>query len=178
MFNKKQHIHFVGIGGIGMSGIAEVLINLGHRVSGSDLKESERTRSLAALKAEINYEHRPENVAGADVVVVSSAVSEDNPEVQAARREFIPVIPRAEMLAELMRLKYAVAVAGSHGKTTTTSLIGTILGPSLRQPLWTRHWLLEASWPALAPARGWVAAIFWWPRQTRATGLFSSFRQP
>ncbi|MBW2087316.1 MAG: UDP-N-acetylmuramate--L-alanine ligase, partial [Deltaproteobacteria bacterium] len=134
MFNKKQHIHFVGIGGIGMSGIAEVLINLGHRVSGSDLKESERTRSLAALKAEINYEHRPENVAGADVVVVSSAVSEDNPEVQAARREFIPVIPRAEMLAELMRLKYAVAVAGSHGKTTTTSLIGTIFEAAALDP--------------------------------------------
>lgn len=134
MFKKKQHIHFVGIGGIGMSGIAEVLINLGHRVSGSDLKESERTRSLAALKAEINYEHRPENVAGADVVVVSSAVSEDNPEVQAARREFIPVIPRAEMLAELMRLKYAVAVAGSHGKTTTTSLIGTIFEAAALDP--------------------------------------------
>ncbi|MBW2139596.1 MAG: UDP-N-acetylmuramate--L-alanine ligase [Deltaproteobacteria bacterium] len=134
MFKKKQHIHFVGIGGIGMSGIAEVLINLGHKVSGSDLRESETTRNLIALKALISYEHRSENVAGADVVVVSSAVSQSNPEVEAARREFIPVIPRAEMLAELMRLKYAVAVAGSHGKTTTTSLVGTIFGAAELDP--------------------------------------------
>ena len=134
MFKKKQHIHFVGIGGIGMSGIAEVLINLGHKVTGSDLKESDITRNLVALKAEISYEHRPENVVGADVVVVSSAVGRDNPEVQAARRNFIPVIPRAEMLAELMRLKYAVAVAGSHGKTTTTSLVGTIFGAAGLDP--------------------------------------------
>jgi len=134
MFRKKQHIHFVGIGGIGMSGIAEVLINLGHKVTGSDLRESETTRNLTALNAKISYEHRPENVAGADVVVVSSAVSQENPEVQAARSKFIPVIPRAEMLAELMRLKYAVAVAGSHGKTTTTSLVGTIFGAAGLDP--------------------------------------------
>lgn len=117
-----------------MSGIAEVLINLGHRVSGSDLKESAITRRLSELGAVISLGHRPENMTGADVVVYSSAVSPDNIEVEAARREFIPVIPRAEMLAELMRLKYSVAVAGSHGKTTTTSLVGTILGEAGLDP--------------------------------------------
>ena len=128
MFRQKQKIHFVGIGGIGMSGIAEVLLNLGHKVSGSDLRESDTTRRLIGLGAEINFGHRAENVARADVVVISSAVKADNVEVEAARRDFIPVIPRAEMLAELMRLKYSVAVAGSHGKTTTTSIVGTVLG--------------------------------------------------
>jgi len=117
-----------------MSGIAEVLINLGHRVSGSDLKESAITRRLSELGAVISLGHRPENMTGADVVVYSSAVNPDNIEVEAARREFIPVIPRAEMLAELMRLKYSVAVAGSHGKTTTTSLVGTILGEADLDP--------------------------------------------
>ncbi|MEW5723755.1 MAG: UDP-N-acetylmuramate--L-alanine ligase [Thermodesulfobacteriota bacterium] len=134
MFRKPRHIHFVGIGGIGMSGIAEVLLNLGHRVTGSDLRESDTTRRLAALGAGVAVGHRAENAAGADVVVVSSAVAPDNPEVEAARREFIPVIPRAEMLAELMRLKYSVAVAGSHGKTTTTSLVGTIMGEAGLDP--------------------------------------------
>ena len=128
MFRKQSHIHFVGIGGIGMSGIAEVLLNLGHKVTGSDLKNSETTRRLASLGATIFIGHRAENAAEADVVVISSAVPDENPEVQAARLDFTPVIPRAEMLAELMRLKYSVAVAGSHGKTTTTSLVGTILG--------------------------------------------------
>jgi UDP-N-acetylmuramate--alanine ligase len=127
MFREKQHIHFVGIGGIGMCGLAEVLLNLGHKISGSDLKASEITHRLEVLGAEITLGHSGLNVRGADVVVVSSAVSDDNPEVAAARRDFIPVIPRAEMLAELMRLKYAVVVAGSHGKTTTTSLVGTVL---------------------------------------------------
>ncbi|MEW6266475.1 MAG: UDP-N-acetylmuramate--L-alanine ligase [Thermodesulfobacteriota bacterium] len=127
MFNKKRHIHFVGIGGIGMSGIAEVLINLGHIVSGSDLRESEATRRLTSLGAAVNLGHRPENIIGAEVVVISSAVAGDNVEIEAARRDFIPVIPRAEMLAELMRLKYSVCVAGAHGKTTTTSLVGSVL---------------------------------------------------
>ncbi len=127
MYRKRRHIHFVGIGGIGMSGIAEVLLNLGHRVSGSDLKASDLTRRLASLGAEVTIGHSGLNVRDAEVVVISSAVSEENPEVMAARREFIPVIPRAEMLAELMRLKSSVAVAGSHGKTTTTSLVGTML---------------------------------------------------
>jgi UDP-N-acetylmuramate--alanine ligase len=129
MYRKKiQHIHFVGIGGIGMSGIAEVLLNLGYRVSGSDLEDSEITLRLSDLGAVICHGHRRENVKDADVVVVSSAIRQDNPEIEAARERLIPVIPRAEMLAELMRMKYGVAVAGTHGKTTTTSLIATILG--------------------------------------------------
>ena len=127
MYQRHQHIHFVGIGGIGMSGIAELLINLGHRVSGSDLKESDTTRRLAGLGAVVRLGHRAEQVAGADVVVVSSAVDQENPEVAAARERLIPVIPRAEMLAELMRLKYGVAVAGAHGKTTTTSMLAQLL---------------------------------------------------
>jgi len=127
MFRKKRHIHFVGIGGIGMCGLAEVLLNLGHQVSGSDLKSSDIIRRLSEMGAEVTIGHSGLNVRGAEVVVVSSAVPGDNPEVVAARRDLIPVIPRAEMLAELMRLKYAVTVAGSHGKTTTTSLVGTVL---------------------------------------------------
>ena len=127
-------VHFVGIGGIGMSGIAEVLLNLGYRVSGSDLKESEVTRRLAGLGAVISYGHRAENLVSADVVVISSAVKRDNPEVTAAKVKKIPVIPRAEMLAELMRLKYAVAVAGSHGKTTTTSMVATVLAAAGLDP--------------------------------------------
>lgn len=127
MYKKFQHVHFVGIGGVGMSGIAEVLLNLGYEVSGSDLKESETTRRLESLGARIFIGHAGENVDEAHVVVVSSAVHEDNPEVIAARARQVPVIPRAEMLAELMRLKYGVAVAGAHGKTTTTSMVATVL---------------------------------------------------
>jgi UDP-N-acetylmuramate--alanine ligase len=126
--NKKVKIHFVGVGGIGMSGIAELLLNLGYGVSGSDLKESDITRRLAGLGGSISFGHRAENVAAdVDVVVTSSAVKRSNPEVVAARDRAIPVIPRAEMLAELMRLKEGVAIAGSHGKTTTTSLIATVV---------------------------------------------------
>ncbi|XXF76454.1 UDP-N-acetylmuramate--L-alanine ligase [Myxococcaceae bacterium GXIMD 01537] len=121
------HVHFVGIGGIGMSGIAEVLLNLGYKVSGSDLKASDITRRLEKLGATLFEGHKAGNLVHADVVVISSAVRKDNPEVVAARQRKIPVIPRAEMLAELMRLKYAVAVAGSHGKTTTTSMVATVL---------------------------------------------------
>ncbi len=127
MYQKHRHIHFVGIGGIGMSGIAELLVNLGHRVSGSDLRASEATRRLAAMGATVHEGHRGEQVAGADVVVISSAVKADNPEVIAAREALIPVIPRAEMLAELMRLKYGLAVAGAHGKTSTTSMLAHLL---------------------------------------------------
>src|SRR5712675_2053997 len=127
MFFKLQHLHFVGIGGIGMSGIAEVLLNLGYEISGSDLKLSATTERLAKLGARITEGHTPANVAGATAVVVSSAVDANNPEVQEARRLKIPVIPRGELLAELMRLKYGIAVAGSHGKTTTTSIVATIL---------------------------------------------------
>jgi UDP-N-acetylmuramate--alanine ligase len=127
MFKKIRHIHFVGIGGIGMSGIAEVLLNLGYRVSGSDLKATEISERLETLGARISYVHRPENVEGADVVVTSTAVVRNNPEVAAAAQHAIPVIRRAEMLAELARLKYTVAVAGSHGKTTTTSMLAVVL---------------------------------------------------
>jgi UDP-N-acetylmuramate--alanine ligase len=126
-FGKTKHIHFVGIGGIGMSGIAELLINLGYQVSGSDLKETRVTKRLQALGARIFQDHRGEHVEGSDVVVYSSAVRPDNPEILEATERFIPVIPRAEMLAELMRLKYGVAIAGAHGKTTTTSMVGSIL---------------------------------------------------
>jgi UDP-N-acetylmuramate--alanine ligase len=131
---RVKRIHFVGIGGIGMSGIAEVLLNLGYAVSGSDLKESETTRRLAQLGGTICVGHRAEHLREVDVVVVSSAVRRDNPEVQAALARGIPVIPRAEMLAELMRLKYGVAVAGSHGKTTTTSLMATVLDQAQLDP--------------------------------------------
>jgi UDP-N-acetylmuramate--alanine ligase len=127
MFRKIQKLHFVGIGGIGMSGIAELLLNLGYKVSGSDLKSSSVTDRLKALGGEIQIGHRAENVEGTNVVVISSAVRADNVEVVQAKKLQIPVIPRAEMLAELMRLKYGVAIAGSHGKTTTTSMIATVL---------------------------------------------------
>src|SRR6185312_4651773 len=128
MFHKPDtRIHFVGIGGIGMSGIAEVLLTLGYGVSGTDLKESDTTRRLVELGATIKYGHDAAHLDDADVVVISSAVKPTNPEVVAARARGIPVIPRAEMLAELMRMKYGVAVAGSHGKTTTTSLVATVL---------------------------------------------------
>lgn len=131
---KIRNIHFVGIGGIGMSGIAEVLLNLGYRISGSDVKETEVTRRLQALGCEISYGHRRENVKEADVVVVSSAIRPNNPELQVAEERLIPVIPRAEMLAELMRMKVGIAIAGTHGKTTTTSLIATVLGAAGLDP--------------------------------------------
>jgi UDP-N-acetylmuramate--alanine ligase len=127
MFRRIQHVHFVGIGGSGMSGIAEVLLNLGYTVSGSDLKRSATTEHLANLGARVAEGHAAQHVVGAHVVVVSTAVAPDNPEVTQARHAGIPVIPRAEMLAELMRLKYGVAVAGSHGKTTTTSMTALVL---------------------------------------------------
>lgn len=134
MFKKYKHIHFVGIGGIGMSGIAEVLLNLGYRVSGSDVKRGDTTRRLKRLGARVYYGHKRDHVADAHVVVVSSAVNESNPEVREARKRGIAVVPRAEMLAELMRLKYGVAVAGTHGKTSTTSLIGHIFGRAKLDP--------------------------------------------
>jgi UDP-N-acetylmuramate--alanine ligase len=127
MFAKIQRIHFVGIGGIGMSGIAEVLLNLGYKISGSDLKSSAVTQRLADLGAQTFAGHLAENVVGAEVVVTSSAISTDNPEVAEARKLHIPVIQRAEMLAELMRLKYGIAIAGMHGKTTTTSMVAAVL---------------------------------------------------
>lgn len=127
MYLKKYHIHFVGIGGIGMSGIAELLLNLGYKVSGSDIRSSDITRRLKRLGGIIFEGHSAGQVGGADVVVTSSAIGADNPEVVAARKASIPLIPRAEMLAELMRLKYSIAVAGAHGKTSTTSIIASVL---------------------------------------------------
>jgi UDP-N-acetylmuramate--alanine ligase len=127
MYLKKYHIHFVGIGGIGMSGIAELLLNLGYKVSGSDIKPSDITARLKSLGGTIYEGHAENQISGADVVVISSAISADNPEVIAAEQASVPVIPRAEMLAELMRLKYSVAVAGAHGKTSTTSLVASVL---------------------------------------------------
>jgi UDP-N-acetylmuramate--alanine ligase len=127
MFAKLQRVHFVGIGGIGMSGIAEVLLNLGYKISGSDLKSSAVTQRLASLGAQTVEGHAAENVHGADVIVISSAIASDNPEVMEARRLHLPVIQRAEMLAELMRLKYGIAIAGMHGKTTTTSMVAAVL---------------------------------------------------
>jgi UDP-N-acetylmuramate--alanine ligase len=126
-FGKAKQIYCVGIGGIGMSGIAELLLNLGYRVSGSDLKETPATRRLAEIGGMIHIGHRKENIEGADVVVYSSAVSPDNPELREAREKSIPVIPRAEMLAELMRLKHGISIAGAHGKTTTTTMVASIL---------------------------------------------------
>ena len=127
MYGNIEKIHFVGIGGIGMSGIAEVLLNLGYKVSGSDLRQSDTTERLASIGGEIYIGHARQNLTSVDVVVTSTAVQEDNPEVLEARERMIPVIPRAEMLAELMRMKYGIAIAGTHGKTTTTSMVATVL---------------------------------------------------
>lgn len=127
MFKRIKHVHFVGIGGIGMSGIAEVLLNLGYKVTGSDVRETAITRRLEQCGATVSLRHLANNVVGAHVVVISSAVRPDNPEIEEAQRLKIPVISRAEMLAELERLKYSISVAGTHGKTTTTSMIAIIL---------------------------------------------------
>jgi UDP-N-acetylmuramate--alanine ligase len=134
MFFKPQHVHFVGIGGIGMSAIAEVLLTLGYQVSGSDAKLSPITERLTKLGATVQVGHRAENVAGAKAVVVTSALDPANPEVAEARRLQIPVIPRGELLAELMRLKFGIAIAGSHGKTTTTSMVASILNTANLDP--------------------------------------------
>jgi UDP-N-acetylmuramate--alanine ligase len=128
VFKKYQQLHFVGIGGVGMSGIAEVLLNMGYRITGSDAKRGEAVERLERLGAKVFTGHQPAHVEGAHVVVYSSAVARDNVEVQVARQRGIPVIPRAEMLAELMRMKYGIAIAGTHGKTTTTSIVAAVLG--------------------------------------------------
>src|SRR5262245_30780366 len=134
MFKRINHVHFVGIGGIGMSGIAEVLLNLGYKVTGSDIRATAITDRLEQLGATVYPRHAAENVIGAHVVVTSSAVHHDNPEIEEAQRRKIPVIARAEMLAELARLKYAITVAGTHGKTTTTSMIATVLNRAGHDP--------------------------------------------
>jgi UDP-N-acetylmuramate--alanine ligase len=134
MKHKISHIHFIGIGGSGMSGIAEVLLNQGYAVSGSDLADNAVTRRLAGLGARVVQGHKAENITGADAVVTSTAVSADNPEVVSARERRIPIVPRAQMLAELMRIKQGIAVAGTHGKTTTTSLIASCLAEGKLDP--------------------------------------------
>ncbi len=134
MYQKNYHIHFVGIGGIGMSGIAALLLNLGYTVSGSDLKLSPITENLKRLGAKIYKGHSAEQIQGADVIVTSTAISRENPEVAAARDKKLPIIPRAEMLAELMRIKYSIAVSGAHGKTSTTSMVAQILNTAGLDP--------------------------------------------
>lgn len=145
MKHKVKNIHFVGIGGIGMSGIAEVLINLGFKVSGSDLASNATTQRLESFGAKLYQNHAKENLVDADVVVVSTAVSDQNPEVVAARERHIPVVPRALMLAELMRFKQGIAVAGTHGKTTTTSLIASILAEAGMDPTFVIGGKLESA---------------------------------
>jgi len=145
MKHKVKHVHFVGIGGSGMSGIAEVLFNLGYEVSGSDMADNAATSHLRELGATVVVGHAPEHVVGADVVVVSTAVKADNPEVIAAREKNIPVVPRAMMLAELMRLRQGIAVAGTHGKTTTTSLVASILAQAGMDPTFVIGGRLEAA---------------------------------
>jgi UDP-N-acetylmuramate--alanine ligase len=134
LLGKTKRIHFIGIGGSGMSGIAEVLINQGYEVSGSDMAATSVTNHLEQLGAKIFFNHASENIEGSQVVVVSSAIDPSNPEVTTAKESMIPVIPRAEMLAELMRMKYGIAIAGTHGKTTTTSLVSTVLAGGKLDP--------------------------------------------
>ena len=152
MRHKVKHVHFVGIGGAGMCGIAEVLLNLGYAVSGSDLADSAVARRLQKLGARIDIGHAAQQVTGADAVVISSAVRDDNPEVVAARVAKIPVVPRALMLAELMRLKQGIAVAGTHGKTTTTSLVASVLAEGGVDPTFVIARLREAA--AATPVGG------------------------
>jgi UDP-N-acetylmuramate--alanine ligase len=145
MKHKVKHVHFVGIGGAGMSGIAEVMLNLGFEVSGSDIADSAATKRLKSLGAKVHIGHADSNVSGANAVVTSTAVKPDNPEVAAARARRIPVVPRAMMLAELMRLKQGIAVAGTHGKTTTTSLIASVLAEAGMDPTFVIGGRLEAA---------------------------------
>ncbi len=142
---RVRHVHFVGIGGAGMSGIAEVLHNLGYQVSGSDLRENAVTRRLAAMGVRVAIGHAEENIAGCDAVVVSTAIDQDNPQLVAARNSRIPVVPRAEMLAELMRFRYSIGVAGTHGKTTATSLIASLLAEGGLDPTFVIGGLLNSA---------------------------------
>lgn len=168
MKHAVKHIHFVGIGGAGMSGIAEVLANLGYTVSGSDLADNAATRRLAALGVKVHKGHRAENIEGADAVVVSTAVPETNLEVVAAREKKIPIVPRAMMLAELMRLKQGIAIAGTHGKTTTTSLVASCLSEAGMDPTF----VIGGKLTAAARTRALARAISWWRRPTSRTPPF------
>src|SRR4026207_799998 len=161
MFKRYQQVHFVGIGGVGMSGIAEVLLNLGYRVTGSDAKRNDAVERLERLGAKVFTGHLPAHIEGAHVVVYSSPGAADNVEVQVARQRGIPVIARAEMLAELMRLKYGIAIAGTHGKTTTTSLVAAVLGAGGVDPTG----VVGGRGPAPAPGT---------PARTRATSVVAA----
>ncbi len=145
VMGRVKHIHFVGVGGAGMSGIAEVLHNLGYQISGSDIKQNQATQHLQGLGVQVDIEHKNTHVNGSDVVVVSSAVANDNPELEAARKKRIPIVRRAEMLAELMRFRQGIAVAGTHGKTTTTSLIASVLAEAGLDPTYVIGGLLNSS---------------------------------
>jgi UDP-N-acetylmuramate--alanine ligase len=164
MKHKVQNIHFVGIGGSGMSGIAEVLLTLGYTVSGSDLGSNAVTQRLADMGATVYQGHAAENIGNADAVVTSTAVQQDNPEV-AARSRKIPIVPRAVMLGELMRLKRGIAIAGTHGKTTTTSLVASVLAQGGLDPTFVIGGRLTAP----APTPSWAPATTWWPRPTNRT---------
>ncbi len=157
-------IHFVGIGGIGMSGIAEVLSMLGYSVQGSDIAENANVKRLRAAGIPITIGHDAENLGKAQVVVISTAVSRDNPEVVAARSRLIPVVRRAEMLAELMRLRWSVAVGGTHGKTTTTSLIAAVLEAARLDPTVINGGIIEPT----APTPVWAKGTGWWQKRMRA----------
>ena len=144
---KLGPIHFIGIGGIGMSGIAEVMANLGYTVQGSDASDNYNVKRLAEKGIKTFIGHKAENIDGAEIVVVSTAIRRDNPELAIARERRLPVVRRAEMLAELMRFKSCVAVAGTHGKTTTTSLLASVLAAARRGEWRASVWLLERRWP-------------------------------
>ena len=174
-FGKTKHIHFVGIGGIGMSGIAELLLNLGYEVSGSDLKATRMTRRLAKRGGRIFIGHKRAQIEGADVVVFSSAVDRSNLEIEEAKERSIPVIPRAEMLAELMKLKYGVAVAGAHGKTTTTSMVASILTSGHLDPTVVIGGRLDI-WGD--PTQSWDREIFWLRKRMKVMGLSSHYLPP
>ena len=167
-FSPTQRIHFVGIGGIGMSGIAEILLTMGYPVSGSDLRRSAATERLLGMGARVFEGHAAAHIAAADVVVTTSAVGESNPEVREARARKVPVIQRAEMLAELMRLKFGIAVAGMHGKTTTTSMVRRCS----RAEGSTRRWWWAGAWMRWDRMHGWGRVSTWWRRRMRATGRF------
>lgn len=146
MKHRVKHIHFVGIGGVGMSGIAEVLLTLGYTVSGSDTADNTTTQRLVAAGARVYFGHDATYIAGANVVVTSTAVKTDNPEVQAALAAHIPIVPRAMMLAELMRFKQGIAIAGTHGKTTTTSLVASVLAAAGLDPTFVIGGKLTIAW--------------------------------
>ncbi len=160
MKHAIKRIHFVGIGGAGMSGIAEVLLNLGYQISGSDLHDSVTLQRLKGLGVSTQIGHSAQNIAGADAVVTSTAVGQDNPEVLEAHQKLIPVVPRAVMLAELMRLKTGIAIAGTHGKTTTTSLVASVLAQAGLDPTFV---MVESS-TVLAPTPSLAVVNTSWSR--------------